>query len=591
MGDVIIYEDLVIPELSLKFEKFIQQGGEAEIWRVKETSMLRRTLAAKVVLIPREARNSRENERRIRRIQEQEALNWSKVSKCEHVVSCSYPLETHTTIKGCEYILIGFAMPYAELGDLKKYLRNGEHLKLNGQKEKVMFLLNIASAIKFAHDVDVAHQDLKSDNILIFQDGVDIRPKIMDFGISISAETNSSACGTPEYLAPERFIRGRKFTVEEAKRSDVYSLGIVFYEIMCRKLPISAPHVSEHDRWDTYHRLHETVTPDFHFVVDQFGAKMGFLIEAMLAKDSLGRPEMFRVVTALEGIYREARSRETTQLENTDLIRADTYRWNKAIHEYLGNSLHFYLIHCESQISDFAWLRSNLTQEKIHGYALYRVLGEYDYLLRVWLKRTYEEAMERILAQFEGNLGGRIRTFHVRDMTLFQQSPRLALPKDNDQENLLTLLANCANENAETEFKNLRRRKYVTSRLSAGKSCQFIRFFATVKATQRIGDWKRDALASQFHGTLAKHPAVRDISVYRGEGDFSVLLKFRLEKFLEYRSVLDNLLACAAEARKDSVNVSVVTHVEVPGEVNRESDDGSVVREVSRSHFEATHQL
>jgi tetratricopeptide (TPR) repeat protein/tRNA A-37 threonylcarbamoyl transferase component Bud32 len=97
----------------------------------------------------------------------------------------------------------------------------------------------IADAVAFAHAGGIVHRDLKSSNILITRDG---RPKILDFGlarriagrsvyelsesVATVAETNFDIAGTPQYMSPEA-LRGES----SSARSDVWSLGIVLYEM------------------------------------------------------------------------------------------------------------------------------------------------------------------------------------------------------------------------------------------------------------------------------------------------------------------------------------------------------------------------
>jgi Tol biopolymer transport system component len=95
--------------------------------------------------------------------------------------------------------------------------------------------LEIARAIDAAHARGVVHRDLKPQNIKMAQDG-DI--KVLDFGIArmegkAALTTASLFLGTPDYAAPERSEGAGDI------RSDIYSLGVVLYEMLCGKLPFS----------------------------------------------------------------------------------------------------------------------------------------------------------------------------------------------------------------------------------------------------------------------------------------------------------------------------------------------------------------
>jgi len=95
----------------------------------------------------------------------------------------------------------------------------------------------ILDAFEFAHEKGILHRDIKPENIILDTTG---NAKIMDFGIAkmSSAETQKTAFTmiSPLYTPPERFDHSSEVTI----RSDIYSLGIVFYEIFTGKHPIDA---------------------------------------------------------------------------------------------------------------------------------------------------------------------------------------------------------------------------------------------------------------------------------------------------------------------------------------------------------------
>jgi serine/threonine protein kinase len=99
----------------------------------------------------------------------------------------------------------------------------------------VRFFIDLFEAISFAHEKEIIHRDIKPANIMILQDGT---IKVMDFGLSrrttdLSMATQAGEIvGTIAYLAPERFL-GKPADA----RSDLYSVGIVMYEIFTGDLP------------------------------------------------------------------------------------------------------------------------------------------------------------------------------------------------------------------------------------------------------------------------------------------------------------------------------------------------------------------
>jgi serine/threonine-protein kinase len=101
----------------------------------------------------------------------------------------------------------------------------------------VSIVAQVAEALDFAHSKDVVHRDLKPSNIMLLPDGT---VKVMDFGIARGRHVEGltitgTFLGTPDYVAPET-IEGRG----AEPRSDLYSLGVVFYELLTGQLPFRA---------------------------------------------------------------------------------------------------------------------------------------------------------------------------------------------------------------------------------------------------------------------------------------------------------------------------------------------------------------
>ena len=123
-------------------------------------------------------------------------------------------------------------MEYVKGTDLKTYLK--EHYPLSCEKV-VDIMEQILSAVESAHRIGIIHRDLKPQNILIDNYG---KVKVTDFGISIAAmesatitKTNTMI-GSVHYISPEQ-ARGSIIT----KQSDIYSLGIILFELLTGKVP------------------------------------------------------------------------------------------------------------------------------------------------------------------------------------------------------------------------------------------------------------------------------------------------------------------------------------------------------------------
>ena len=98
----------------------------------------------------------------------------------------------------------------------------------------------LCDALQYAHDLGIVHRGIKPENILIDQQG---RVKIADFGLAkllaratpgLTLTQTRQVMGTVNYMAPEQM----EHPLEVDHRADIYSLGVVFYEMLTSELPI-----------------------------------------------------------------------------------------------------------------------------------------------------------------------------------------------------------------------------------------------------------------------------------------------------------------------------------------------------------------
>lgn len=122
-------------------------------------------------------------------------------------------------------------MEHVDGMDLKQYIRENHPIPY---QKAIDIMEQILNGIAYAHKNDVIHRDIKPHNILIDKDG---NIKITDFGIAVALSQNSitqtnSLLGSVQYISPEQ-ARGNVVT----KQSDIYSLGIVLYELLTGTVP------------------------------------------------------------------------------------------------------------------------------------------------------------------------------------------------------------------------------------------------------------------------------------------------------------------------------------------------------------------
>src|SRR5574344_1049486 len=201
----------------------IGEGGMANVYLAKD-SILGRNVAVKIL-----RGDLASDEKFIKKFQ-REALSAS---------SLSHPNIVEIYDVGEDDGNYFIVMEYIEGKNLKQLLKKRGNLTVH---EVVDIMLQITSAMGVAHDSLIIHRDLKPQNILIKDDG---EIKITDFGIAMAlnatqlTQTNS-AMGSVHYLPPEQ-ANGKGATL----KSDIYSLGIVMFELLTGQLPFKGDNAVE----------------------------------------------------------------------------------------------------------------------------------------------------------------------------------------------------------------------------------------------------------------------------------------------------------------------------------------------------------
>ena len=152
-----------------------------------------------------------------------EIVNWSRL-KHENIVEL------------CDMNIL--PIPYLEMELCDKSLE--EVPKPMGVEEATSIIYDVAKGLKHAHSEGIIHQDLKPSNIL-FKDG---KAKITDWGLSklkAGSKSSSITAFSPLYAAPEHFSKKLK----KDERTDIYQLGVIFYELVTGKLPFEGEDVAE----------------------------------------------------------------------------------------------------------------------------------------------------------------------------------------------------------------------------------------------------------------------------------------------------------------------------------------------------------
>ncbi|KAG8468782.1 hypothetical protein KFE25_007300 [Diacronema lutheri] len=171
------------------------------------------------------------------------------------------------------------AMEYADGGDMLAFVNSRKQLT---EPEAAALFGQVVAGVNFCHKLGVCHRDLKLENLLLCDGTV----KIADFGLANYAPPPTIAgssfmethCGSPLYAAPE-LLRNQE--AYDATKVDVWSLGVVLYALVCRKLPFEG---------ETLPAILKKIVGGDYALPTSLSPQLTALIRAMLAVDPAVRP-------------------------------------------------------------------------------------------------------------------------------------------------------------------------------------------------------------------------------------------------------------------------------------------------------------
>ena len=203
------------------------EGGMGVVYKAEDVK-LKRMVAIKF-LPKRLSVHGEEKERFTLEAQSASALNHPNICTIHEI----------DEVEGETFIV----MEYLDGITLREWIRKkgeqSEGYRKLGVKEAVDLAMQIAEGLEKAHEKGIIHRDIKSENIMVTDDG---RTKIMDFGLAklrgVSKLTKTgSTVGTVAYMSPEQ-VEG----METDHRTDIFSFGVVLYETLAGQLPFRAEH-------------------------------------------------------------------------------------------------------------------------------------------------------------------------------------------------------------------------------------------------------------------------------------------------------------------------------------------------------------
>ncbi len=257
-------EDLIGKTLgTCKIEALIGQGGFGAVYCARQPH-LDRQVAVKVVLASISKLDHQKSRKMILRF-DREAQAIARLDHPHILALYEYQAEP------IPYLV----MPYLVGGSLAEELKSSGHRPLPA-KGVAIILRQVASALDHAHQQQLVHRDVKPDNLLRHRDG---RILLSDFGIvqfeddnlTVLTTEKQSSPYTPAYASPEQH-QGQRIDY----RSDIYSLAIIIYELLCGDRPFK----------QAYEHVYSPVPP-----MQTFGVQVHPALESVVEKALAKQPE------------------------------------------------------------------------------------------------------------------------------------------------------------------------------------------------------------------------------------------------------------------------------------------------------------
>jgi len=566
-------------------------GVQAECWKVIDHDYPELDLAAKIWHTRFSARADRAFEERNKRL-DQEARLLGAIHQTYTVMPHSR-IRTMEPIDDVEHIILGVTMELAGEGSLDAFIKRNPQLPM---PDRVKLLEQLAWALEDLQVKEIIHNDIKPANILIMNSGHHRVAKLGDFGLAFRKGQPPVGGGTVMYMAPELIDHYDRpsLNVTPNEKTDIYSLGIVFYQILLGIHPYIdlIENGAGGKVLHGYFATHDTI--DFGLASEAIDPALVEVIQAMCSRDPDKRPTMSEVSEDIASVALKVHGRASLQFLSEYPKSINTFRWTDEVHRAFNEHEQLAFLRGNEMDRDPEFLASALLAHRLHGFSIHRLLGSRDYLLRIWRRDADKLTLNKVLEAYEADRNWAVE---IHDPVLrwpgLKSKTRLPLGRPRELLDMIRALVEAPDDDLlvrEAVKVGLIHGRSKTARAkSKGRRRRAIRAVCRVSFPKSMQLERAQVLGEHVYLKALRSEGVREVELFANPGMHGAGAEFvlivELDHFHSYRPLLEEIEKTLSNILSDGSSrprLRFRSHFEPDEQARYESYDGRIFYELYR---------